>query len=111
MYHSMGIRLYRRWLAVISMSVATGIQALSIDTIFHQQLGTPEFFNSVWILVVFTVLMFLGGYWGYMRSERHFRIMGRYRGETKKGEHRGYVVLGVYLLVTILVLVFAGEGK
>ena len=106
----MGIRLYRRWLAVISMSVATGIQAMSLDSILHRYLGTPVFFESIRILLLFVLLMFVAGYWGLMRSERHFRIMGRYRMETKKFARRGYWVMGFYLLMTLGILLLAGEG-
>lgn len=105
----MGIRLYRRWLAVISMAVTTGIQALSLDTLLHSYFGTVEFFNSYYILLVFIILMFLAGYFLFMRAEKHFRIMSRYRIETAKSEKRGYFGLILYLIATLLLLVLAGN--
>jgi hypothetical protein len=110
LYHSMGIRLYRRWLAVISMTVTTGIQALSLDTLLNSYFGTTEFFDSYYILLVFITLMFLIGFFLFMSSERHFRIMNQYRGETSKSEKRGYLTLIVYLLTTAVLLILAGNS-
>lgn len=106
----MGIRLYRRWLAVISLSVATGFQALSLDTLLTVWLGTPEFFTGYSTLLIFIGLLFAGGYFLFMIPENHFRIMGKYRGETAKSEKRGYWVLGLYLLVTLFLMLWAGEA-
>lgn len=107
LFHSLGIRLYRRWLAVISLAVVTGIQALSIDTLLNYFLGTPEFFTSYQILLTFIGLMFLLGYVYLMRSEPHFKIMSRYRMETRKSARKGWIILGLYILIT-LILFFAG---
>jgi hypothetical protein len=106
----MGIRLYRRWLAVISLALTTGIQALSLDTLMHSYLGTNEFFDSYYALGVFIVLMFLVGYFWFMNSEKHYRIMNQYRSETVKSEKRGYLTLLIYLLATIILLVLAGNS-
>ncbi len=110
LYHSMGIRLYRRWLAVISMTVTTGIQALSLDTLLNSYFGTAEFFDSYYILLVFIILMFLTGFFLFMNSARHFRIMNQYRSETAKSEKRGYFTLTLYLLTTVVLLILAGNS-
>lgn len=106
----MGIRLYRRWLAVISLSVVTGFQALSVDTLLNLYLGTQEFFINYMMLLIFIGLLFAAGYFLFMIPENHFRIMGRYRGETAKSERRGYWVLGLYLLLTLSLMLWAGEA-
>jgi hypothetical protein len=108
LYHTMGIRLYRRWLSVISLTLATGLQVISVDTMMHNYLGTPEFLSSFQILMVFIALMFLSGYFLLMRHEPHFRIMGKYRMETRKSIRKGWIVLALYLVFTVSLFFMAG---
>lgn len=100
MYHFMGIRLYRRWLAVISLAICTGTQFLCLDSLAHVYLDTPEVLSSFQMLFIFIALLFLGGYFLLMRNEPHFKIMEKYRVETTKKEKRGWYMLGLYVLFT-----------
>lgn len=110
LYHSMGIRLYRRWLAVISLVGTTGIQALSLDSLLHNYLGTNEFFDSYYILLVFVALLFLVGYFHFLAAEKHSRIIQKYRTETTRSQKRGYLTLILYLLFSLVLLVLAGDS-
>lgn len=111
LYHSMGIRLYRRWLAVISLVGTTGIQALSLDTLLHNYFGTVEFFDSYYILLVFISLLFLLGYFLFLVSEKHSRIMHRYGTETVRSQKRGYFVLFLFLFITLLLFILAAVNQ
>ena len=109
MYHFMGIRLYRRWLAVISMSICAGLQFLCVDALAHNFLHTPEVLSSFQMLFIFIALLFIGGYFLLMRNEPHFKIMEKYRVETSKKETQGWYWLGVYVLFTAVLFFLTAQ--